>query len=154
MQIEIITKPVFSVIGIPGSTEEGEGFVRRCWAEANARFPEVAALAKKDADGSLAGCWGAMSDFSLTFAPWEEDFTKGLYLAGVECEDDAEPPEGWTKWTLPGFRFVRIPVEGGNTFREGLRYLEEQGLALAGAVQDFTDVKSGKDYMCFPIERL
>lgn len=29
---------------------------------------------------------------------WLEDgFTKGLYLAGVECIDTADPPEGWRK---------------------------------------------------------
>lgn len=35
-----------------------------------------------------------MSDFSRSFHPWE-DFSKGLYLAGVECSDDAEAPDGW-----------------------------------------------------------
>ena len=44
---------------------------------------------KKDENGDLAGIWGAMSDFSLSFRPWEEGFSKGLYLAGVECEDEA-----------------------------------------------------------------
>ncbi len=46
-------------------------------------------------NGGMAGIWGAMSDFSRTFRPWEEGFSKGLYLAGVECEDEAhnrQPP--------------------------------------------------------------
>ncbi len=53
-------------------------------------------MAKKDENGNISGIWGAMSDFSHSFQPWE-DFNKGLYLAGVECNDAAEAPEGWTK---------------------------------------------------------
>ena len=82
-------KPGFAVIGLEGATTEGEGLVQRLWAEANRRFGEVAALAKTNADGSLAGVWGAMTDMSRAFRPWEDGFTRGLYLAGVECRDDA-----------------------------------------------------------------
>lgn len=88
-----------------------------------------------------------------SFAPWE-GFEKGLYLAGVECVDGAEPPDGWTKWVVPGYEFVRVENEGENTFAETLKYLEESGLALAGAVHDFTDPASGKGYMLFPIRKI
>ena len=27
----------------------------------------------------------------------------GLYLAGVECIDNAEAPDGWIKWTIPSY---------------------------------------------------
>lgn len=147
-------KPGFVVIGIEGATTEGAGFVQRLWAEANSRFPEVAALAKKHADGSLAGVWGAMSDVSRAFRPWEEGFTKGLYLAGVECREDAQPPQGWTRWEVPGFEYVRVPAEGPETFGRTLEALAAEGLTLAGAAQDFTDPASGQGYMCFPIRRL
>lgn len=53
-------------------------------------------LAKKDENGNIRRIWGAMSDFSRSFNPWE-DFNKGFYLAGVECNDDAEAPNGWAK---------------------------------------------------------
>jgi hypothetical protein len=59
-------------------------------------------LAKKEEDGTISGIWGAMSDFSHSFNPWE-DFSKGLYLAGIECREDAEAPNGWTKWIIPGY---------------------------------------------------
>ena len=39
MTVERVAKAAFAVIGLEGSTEEGEGFVQRLWAEANARFP-------------------------------------------------------------------------------------------------------------------
>jgi hypothetical protein len=48
MRIETCIKESFAVIGREGSTEDGAGFVQRLWADANSRFAEVAALAKKD----------------------------------------------------------------------------------------------------------
>ena len=154
MKFETYTKQSFAVVGKEGSTEDGAGFVQRLWADANAHFAEVAALAKKDENGNLTGIWGAMTDFSRTFQPWEEDFSKGLYLAGVECDADAEPPEGWTKWTVPGFEYLRVECERDTVFAETLSYLQENGIPLAGAVQDFTCPRTGKNYMCFPVKRL
>lgn len=95
-----------------------------------------------------------MSDFSKSFMPWEDNFSKGLYLAGIECADDAVAPFGWTKWVIPGFQFVKILCEDNNTFGSGLKYLEEHGHKLAGAAQDYTDMKTGNSYICFPIKRL
>ena len=97
--------------------------------------------------------WGAMSDLSRSFRPWE-DFEKGLYLAGVECVDGAEAPEGWTKWVVPGYEYLRAEREDEESFAQVLRYMRENGIPLAGAVHDFTDPKTGKDYMLFPIRRL
>lgn len=77
-------KEAFVVIGKEGSTSEGEEFIQKLWKDANSHFSEVAHLAKKDANGKLVGIWGAMSDFSRSFQPWEDGFSKGLYLAGVE----------------------------------------------------------------------
>lgn len=147
-------KSAFSVIGLEGCCSgEDAGVVGRLWEEANRRFPEVAPLAKANPDGSLAGVWGAMTDMSRAFLPWEEGFTRGLYLAGVECREDALPPEGWTRWEIPGFEYLRIPA-GPDAFAQGLQALEQEGAILAGAVQDFTDPASGRAYMCFPVRRL
>ena len=149
-----IIKPAFVVIGKEGSTREGTGFIQRLWADANGHFDEVAHLARRDAQGNLAGVWGAMSDCSRSFSPWEEGFTQGLYLAGVECVDDAEAPEGWTKWIVPGFEYVQVENSGGGAFQKGLTYLKAQGLTLAGAVHDMTDPATGQGYMMFPIRKL
>lgn len=153
MKIETYTKEAFAVIGKEGSTAEGEGFIQRLWNEANAHFAEVAALAKKDENGALVGVWGAMTDLSRSFRPWE-DFEKGLYLAGVECVDGAEAPEGWTKWVVPGFAYLRAECEDGDTFPQVLRYMRENGIPLVGAVHDFTDPQTGKNYMLFPVRKL
>ena len=154
MNINTCTKTSFTVIGKEGSTMDGEGFIARLWADANSHFGEVAALAKKDEQGNLSGIWGAMSDFTRSFLPWENGFSQGLYLAGVECEDTAEAPEGWTKWTIPGYEYVYAECEDGNTFPQMLEYLAENHLTLAGAVHDFTCPETGKNYMFFPIRRL
>ena len=154
MNIEIFEKPAFAVIGREGSTEDGPGFVQGLWAEANARFDEVAHLARRDENGAFAGFWGAMTDFSRSFQPWEADFSRGLYLAGVECTDDAVAPAGWTRWEIPGFVYMKAACGSTALFPEMLEYLRQQGLELVGAVQDFTDPTSGQNFMLFPIKRL
>lgn len=152
--MERIVKPAFAVIGMEGATTDGPGFIQALWEKANARFGEVAHLAKTNPDGSLCGIWGAMSDMSRSFRPWEDGFTRGLYLAGVEVRDDAAPPEGWTKWCIPGFEYVRVENDAPDVFPRTLEKFAEQGLTLVGAVHDFTAPATGKGYMCFPIRKL
>ena len=153
MKIEKCRKAAFAVMGKEGSTKEGEGFIQRLWADANSHFEQISPFAKRDADGKPVGIWGAMTDFSRSFLPWE-DFKNGLYLAGVECRDDAEPPEGWVKWTIPGYEYLCAECDGTDVFSAMLAHMKERGILLAGAVQDFTCPKTGKDYMLFPIRKL
>ena len=153
MKIEKCKKESFVVIGKEGATMDGAGFIQKLWDEANSHFGEVAHLAKKDEDGNISGIWGAMSDFSHSFQPWE-GFQKGLYLAGVECNEDAQAPDGWTKWVIPDYEYIYVERENDNTFSEVIQYLKDNGIALAGAVHDFTCPKTGKGYMFFPIRKL
>lgn len=153
MKIEKISKTAFTVIGMEGSTKDGAGFIGRLWEEANSRFGEIADLVKKDENGDICGIWGAMSDFSRSFKPWE-NFSEGLYLAGAECADGAEAPEGWVKWVVPAYEYLRAECENESTFPDMIRYLEENDIALAGAVHDFTCPRTGKSYMYFPIKAL
>ena len=148
-----VIKESFVVIGKEGSTFDGEGFIQRLWADANSHFGEVAHLAKKDVNGNIAGIWGAMSDLSRSLKPWEDGFRKGLYLAGVECVDHAEAPDGWTKWTIPSYEYIVVENRNG-VFEDTLRQMKEEGLFLAGAVHDYTDPTTGKNYMYFPIREL
>ena len=151
MKIEKRMKASFSVIGKEGSTLDGQGFIQKLWEEANAHFDEVQSLAKRDENGNLAGIWGAMSDCTRSFKPWEENFSKGLYLAGIECEDDAIPPEGWTKWTIPGYEYLCTEIESPSTFSDVLDYMHTNGITLVGAVHEFTYPMSGKNALYFPI---
>ena len=152
--MERIIKPAFAVIGLEGSTEDGLGFIPALWEKANARFGQVAPLAKTNPDGSLVGVWGAMTDMSRSFRPWEDGFTRGLYLAGVEVRNDAQPPEGWTRWDIPGYEYLRVESGAPDVFPRTLDWIAAQGLTLAGAVHDYTDPASGKSYMLFPIRKL
>lgn len=63
MKLKKCIKDAFAVIGKEGSTLEGQGFIQRLWADANAHFAQVQPLTKKDEDGNLVGIWGTMSDF-------------------------------------------------------------------------------------------
>ena len=101
MKVKKISKDSFVVVGKEGSTKDGDGFIKNLWQDANSHFDEIADLVKRDDAGDLVGIWGAMTDFSRSFKPWD-DFNKGLYLAGAECKDEAEAPEGWTKWVQIG----------------------------------------------------
>lgn len=154
MNINKCIKESFVVIGKEGSTEADEGFIQKLWEDANSHFGEVVHLAKKDGSGNIVGIWGAMSDFSRSFLPWEDGFAKGLYLAGVECLDDAEAPEGWVKWVVPGYEYIYAECEEGNTFSQVIEYMDANGIPLAGAVLDYTCPETGKNYMFFPIRAI
>lgn len=152
MKIEKCEKESFVVIGKEGSTADGADFIQRLWDDANSNFEEVRHLAKKDEKGNICGIWGAMSDLSRSFNPWE-DFSRGLYLAGVECENDARAPEGWTKWTIPSYEYIYVEHEDENTFSDVIQYLKDNNMSLVGAVHDFTCPQTGKNYMFFPIRK-
>jgi predicted transcriptional regulator YdeE len=157
VKIERCTKSVFSVIGKEGSTNDGEGFIDRLWNDANSHFHEVAALAKKDSNGNLLGIWGLMSDLSREFRPWEDGFTKGLYLAGVEVHDESLAPQGWIKWTVPAFEYLYVAVGNDRIqdFHTVLDYIKDNNMELASAVHDFMcPEENGKPYMFFPIRKL
>lgn len=61
---------------------------------------------------------------------------------------------GWVKWIVPAYEYLRAECEDENTFADMLRYLNDNGFTLAGAVHDFTDPQTYKCYMLFPIKRL
>lgn len=154
MKIERCEMQSFAVIGKEGSTNDGDGFIAKLWENANGHFAEVASLAAKDENGNLLGIWGAMSDMSRSFRPWEDGFTKGLYLAGVQCALDKEAPAGWTKWNIPAYEYLYAECDAPDTFAQVIQYMEESGIQLAGAVHDFTCPETGKNFMFFPIRNL
>jgi len=154
MHIERYRKDAFTVIGKEGSSADGPGFVQRLWEEANTHFSEISHLASRDKNGNIQGIWGIMSDHSRSFQPWEDDFSRGLYLAGVECAGDAVPSEGWSKWSVPGFEYLRVECDRDTVFSEMISHMRHNGIPLVGAVQDFTCPVTGKNYMLFPVKKL
>ncbi len=157
MEIVTCELPAFDLIGMEGKAERGYNPAPALWEKANARFGEVEGLALRDENGVPVGVWGAMSDMSRQFLPWEDGFSRGLYLAGVQVPTGAEPPEGWTKWTLPAFACLRVKAEGdyAAAFQAGLDELGRRGLSLAGAVQECQrPAEGGQLYLFFPFKRL
>ncbi|MPN25891.1 hypothetical protein SDC9_173309 [bioreactor metagenome] len=157
MEIKKCIKESFSVIGKEGSTKDGSDFVGRLWEDANNHFSVIKALAKKDENGNILGIWGLMSDFSRSLMPWEENFTKGLYLAGVEVMNNIEAPENWVKWTVPTFEYLYARVDKGyeNSFSYVLNYMKTNDIKLEGAVFDYNcPEENGQLYLFFPIRRL
>ena len=138
--------PAFAVIGLEGSTWEGEGFLARLWERANARFGEVAPLVC-----GAPRTWGLMTGPGRDFAPWEENFTRGFYLAGVEVPMDAQPPEGWTKWISPAYEYAVCPMDGPDSFSQALSDLAQAGLSLVGAAYDHNE--NGRSLIYLPIRR-
>lgn len=154
MDVMVVEKDEFTVIGRLGSTRDGEDFIARLWHDADSGFYEIADLVKTTPQGTLVGLWGAMSDFSMSFQPWE-DFRHGLYLAGAEAKAGVdEAPAGWTLWHVPGFRFLQMEKDAQHGLPQALQYMREHGYALCGAVQDHADPATGKDYIMVPIARL
>ena len=151
MAYERVVLPSFCVIGIEGSTDDGEKFIQALWDKANARFGEVAGLALYDENGAPR-IWGLMSDMSMRFAPWENGFTQGRYLAGIEAAPDAEAPEGWSKWVSPAYEYVVCPQDSPDAFPRAIEYLAENGLALAGAAYDRTVPGKG-NFIYLPIKK-
>ena len=154
MEIRKCIKSSFAVIGKEGSTEDGPGFIQRLWADADSHFGEVRHLAKKDEHGSLIGFWGAMTDLTHSYKPWDDNFSKGLYLAGVECEDDAAAPTGWIKWVIPSYEYLYVKCVDENTFSEVLAHMRENNIPLVGAAHDFTCPATGENYIFFPIRSI
>lgn len=142
----------FWVIGMEGSTLEGGGMIEKLWEKANSRFGEVAQLALRDESGAPR-VWGLMSDMSRSFRPWENGFTHGLYLAGIEAASDAQPPEGWVKWQSPAYEYVVAEPGEGEGFSEAIAYLAAQGLSLAGAAYD-RSIPGAGSRIYLPIRRL
>lgn len=140
--------PACTVIGREGSTEEGEGFVQRLWAEANAHFEEIRTLAVQP-----LVLYGAMSDPARTLASWTDGFTRGLYLAGAQVQPGSAAPDGWTRWELPTMECLCTP-QRPDAIPNMLAHLKAENLTLAAAIQERTETADGVEMLCFPIRLL
>ena len=152
---EIVDLPRIAIIGQEGLCTKEKNVVRDLWEQANARFGDVADIAMKNADGSYVGFWGAMSDETMSFLPWADDYSRGLYLAGIEVYEDTLVPTGWVKWVMPARKYLVIGVDMTSyqeTFRDVIdRLIPELGLRLAGAACDFTEPATGQNKLFFPV---
>ena len=155
MNYENIDLPQIAIIGKEGLCTKEKNAVQDLWQQANSNFSEIAELGMKNADGSYVGYWGAMSDEKRSFLPWTEDFSRGLYLAGLEVHEDTPVPAGWVKWVMPARKYLVTevtPDSYGEIFRSVMNSLiPELGMKLAGAVCDFTEPATGQNKLFFPV---
>ena len=56
----------------------------------------------------------------------------------MECIDNAEAPDGWTKWIIPSYEYIVVENHKG-AFEETIRKMNEHGISLVGAVHDYTE---------------
>ena len=156
MKYELIDLPKIAVIGKAGLCTKEKNIVQDLWQQANSNFNEVASLGMKNSDGSFVGFWGAMSDETLSFMPWTDNFSRGLYLAGIEVYEDTVVPSGWVKWIMPARKYLVTevnPENYGKIFENVINQLiPELGMKLAGAVCDFTEPTTGQNKLFFPVE--
>lgn len=157
MDVKIISKPSFAMIGKmgQGKATEGAQWIPPLWKEANENFHEIKPLAKLDPDGNIAGIWGAMSDIEEKFEKWGE---QGKYLSGCEVKDTAEAPAGWTKWVIPAYTYAVVSCMQ-ESYQEALaymmgKYLPENKYQMVGAVHEFYP-QDGTDRieLYFPVRR-
>lgn len=155
METRIVTLPEIEIVGMQGLCTAEHSMVAELWQQANAHFDEIAPIAMREKDGAFVGFWGAMSDISMSFLPWEDGYTRGLYLAGAEVNHGSPAPEGWTKWTLPARTWLVTDVTAeqyGSIFHEVLeQVIPGMGLKLSGAVCDYTEPRTGKNMLFFPV---
>ena len=156
LQYEIIDLPKITILGKEGLCTKEKNVVQDLWRQANSDFSEIAELGMKKADGSFVGFWGAMSDETMSFLPWTDGFSRGLYLAGLEVFEDTPVPDGWAKWVLPARKYLVTevsPESYGEIFGYVINSLiPDLGMKLAGAVCDFTEPATGQNKLFFPIE--
>lgn len=154
MNIEIIIKEAFAVIGKEAFTWDGDGLLPVLWGNMHKNEAEIMDLVKKGEDGKPVNTWGVMSSKYRDFATWEDNLSVGLFLAGYEVEMDAAAPAGWTKWIVPGFAYAKMKVEGENFFYNALEFLKSKDMSPVAACHFYTDLATGDDYFCFPFKKL
>gem|GEM_PF-73499 len=158
MELTIRHLDEFAIIGKMGSTDESADLVKNLWSQTSSHLQEVYSIASKDKSDRLIGFWGGMSSFKKDLAAWEDNFSKGLYLAGVQAAKDASAPTGWEKWTIPSrdYAVAEVPdlAKYKDTFFSYVYFLLPYNrYQLIGAAFDFNDPKDNKNYIYFPVEK-
>lgn len=152
--------PAFAVIGKcgQGGFDDIPRWLLPLWEAANRDFAQIERLVKRNERGQPVALWGAMSDRALRFAPWDAD--GGLYLAGCEALEDAQPPEGWTRWDIPAQTYAVAACTQADNSRVWAdmkeRVLPRHGYRLAGASHERYQpgAGAGELRLYFPVQPL
>lgn len=160
MDVQIKTKPAFTVLGIEGrgDADKGPEWIKPLWGRMLKRLEEIKDLAK-DQSVPPWECWGLMSATDEFLAPWKKE---GKCLAGLEVEHGAKPPEGWKTWDIPKQTYAVIACTMA-TYGEAFKFVVQQFLPMEGYEQagamhefypkEFQDPEKGTLYLYFPIKK-
>ena len=158
MDIKIVDLPEIAIIGKEGFCTEEANIVQNLWEQANENFDEVLEMGLKEKNGAFVGFWGAMSDETMSFMPWTNNFTRGYYLAGIEVYKDAQAPEGWKKWIMPARKYLVTEVMFEKYMETFMKVIETEisirNMKLSGAACDYTEPSTGKNFIFFPVQDL
>lgn len=162
MKVHIEEVPSFTIIGRLGSGKSDSAieWIQPLWRDLEANFAEVSHMIDVNENGSPLEVWGVMSDMDETFRPWDPE-KGGKYLAGFTAKDDgAQPPPGWTKWRVPGFRYAVARTSAADYARTMKHMLDahmpENGFVLAGAIHEKYPTPANPSIidLYFPVKRL
>lgn len=159
MDIELVEKPSFEVIGKvgEGNSQKNSEWILPLWKDFNKNINEIKEFVKVDEKENISGLWGIMNDINNNFAPWKE---KGKYMAGVEVKEGSNPPAGWTKWKVPGYKYLKVKCSlesYSSVFSYVMNeYMLENKYSIIGNVQEYyiPGEKDGNFYLFFPIGSL
>ncbi len=161
LEYRLESRGSFFVIGKlgQGTAANRSEWLPPLWQEASKNAKDIASEISLTPEGSPYGIWAIMSDLDEKFLPWHPQ-NGGKYLAGFEANSGTPAPQGWTKWQVPGYRYVvaRFPIsEYDKVFALTLNaYIPSIGQKLVGAVHerypDPSDPKLIELY--FPIEKI
>lgn len=56
---------------------------------------------------------------------------------GIECNYEAEAPDGWAKWIISGYEYIYVERDSEDSCSKTIKYLKDNGISLVGAVHDF-----------------
>ena len=154
VNVEVVTKPAFAVVGIEGRgpADQAPHWVMPLWETARSRRADVENLIIGDG-------WGLMSAVDRYLERWTD---QGKYLAGWETNPNADAPKGWMVWRVPTstFAVVRCTVASyGDAWREfHAEFLKSGSYQPAGAVhesypKDFVNPATDSLYLYFTIRK-
>lgn len=138
--------PEFTVAGVlgQGAAENAGAWVPALW---DRMWTKAERMEKPD-------CWGLMGHPEKFLGIWD---AKGLYLAGVKVEKDAQIPNDWIKWTVPAQTYLMVGCtldSYGKVFSSvKAEYLPKHGLTMIGAAQEhYPDTANPENLeICFPV---
>ncbi len=154
MNIQTCTLEPFAVIGL---VRENNGLYdtnTALWQELNRRGQALQELAKRDEDGDIMGAWGLLNNQTHNFRLTTKPGTKIFYMAGLEVEDEAAAPAGFTKWIAPGGEYLYAPVEENKlaTLGQLLQYAQDHELEPNGYPFDFMPPEGEMPYIFLSVK--